>query len=374
MERRKIWLSSPHIGNEEQKFVKEAFDSNWIAPLGPNVDAFEREMCGYLGSGSAAALSSGTAAIHLALVMTGVKAGDEVICQSFTFSGSANPIAYQQAQPVFVDSEEESWNMSPQLLEKAITDRKDKTGKTPKAVIAVHLYGQSAKIDEIADICRYHKTVLVEDAAEALGAEYKGKKLGTFGDFGILSFNGNKILTTSGGGMMVSDNEEYCREAKFLSTQARDDAPHYEHTHIGYNYRMSNVLAGIGRGQLRVLDERVKRKREIFGLYHNGLADLEGVVFQPELKGAKGNRWLSAAVFGPGKREEIRHELLKYNIESRPLWKPMHLQPVFKSCVNYSDGTSERMFRDGLCLPSDTKMTDGEVGEIISIIRDRLKT
>ncbi len=374
MERRKIWLSSPHIGNEEQKFVKEAFDSNWIAPLGPNVDAFEREMCGYLGSGSAAALSSGTAAIHLALIMTGVKAGDEVICQSFTFSGSANPIAYQQAQPVFVDSEEESWNMSPQLLEKAITDRKDKTGKTPKAVIAVHLYGQSAKIDEIADICRYHKTVLVEDAAEALGAEYKGKKLGTFGDFGILSFNGNKILTTSGGGMMVSDNEEYCREAKFLSTQARDDAPHYEHTHIGYNYRMSNVLAGIGRGQLRVLDERVKRKREIFGLYLNGLADLEGVVFQPELKGAKGNRWLTAAVFSPGKREEIRHELLKYNIESRPLWKPMHLQPVFKSCVNYSDGTSERMFRDGLCLPSDTKMTDGEIGEIISIIRDRLKT
>lgn len=373
MERRKIWLSSPHIGNEEQKFVKEAFDSNWIAPLGPNVDAFEREMCGYLGSGSAAALSSGTAAIHLALIMTGVKAGDEVICQSFTFSGSANPIAYQQAQPVFVDSEEESWNMSPQLLEKAIADRKDKTGKTPKAVIAVHLYGQSAKIDEIADICRYHKTVLVEDAAEALGAEYKGKKLGTFGDFGILSFNGNKILTTSGGGMMVSDNEEYCREAKFLSTQARDDAPHYEHSRIGYNYRMSNVLAGIGRGQLRVLDERVKRKREIYKLYHNGLADLEGVVFQPELKGSNGNRWLSAAVFAPGKREEIRHDLLKYNIESRPLWKPMHLQPVFKSCVNYSDGTSERMFRDGLCLPSDTKMTDGEIGEIISIIRDRLK-
>lgn len=374
MERRKIWLSSPHIGNEEEKFVKEAFDSNWIAPLGPNVDAFEKEMCGYLGSGSAAALSSGTAAIHLALIMTGVKAGDEVICQSFTFSGSANPIAYQQAQPVFVDSEEESWNMSPELLEKAITDRKDKTGKTPKAVIAVHLYGQSAKIEEIAEICRHHKTVLVEDAAEALGAEYKGKKLGTFGDFGILSFNGNKILTTSGGGMMVSDNEEFCRKAKFLSTQARDDAPHYEHTHIGYNYRMSNVLAGIGRGQLRVLDMRVKRKREIFELYHNGLAGIGGAVFQPELEGTRGNRWLTAAVFDPGKREEIRYELLKYNIESRPLWKPMHLQPVFKDCVNYSDGTSERMFRDGLCLPSDTKMTDGELGEIISIIRDKLKT
>ena len=374
MERKKIWLSSPHIGNEEQKFVKEAFDTNWIAPLGPNVDAFEKEMCEYLKIRSAAALSSGTAAIHLALIMTGVKAGDEVICQSFTFSGSANPIAYQQAQPVFIDSEEDSWNMSPALLEKAIAERKEKTGKYPKAVIAVHLYGVSAKIDEIADICGHYKMTLIEDAAEALGADFKGKKLGTFGDFGILSFNGNKILTTSGGGMMVSDNEEYCRTARFLSTQARDDAPHYEHTHIGYNYRMSNVLAGIGRGQLKVLDERVKRKREIFELYYSGLKDYEGVVFQPELEGTRGNRWLTAAIFGPGKREEIRHELLKYNIESRPLWKPMHLQPVFKDCVNYSDGTSERMFRDGLCLPSDTKMTDGEIGEIINIIKSKLKT
>lgn len=373
MDRKKIWLSSPHMGGEEQKFVKEAFDSNWVAPLGPNVDEFENEMSRYLNIKSAAALSSGTAAIHLALIMNGIKAGDDVICQSFTFSGSANPIAYQQARAVFIDSEEESWNMDPVLLEKAIKDRKKQTGKYPGAVIAVHLYGQSAKIDEIKAVCEKYKIPLIEDAAEALGASFGNRKLGTFGDIGILSFNGNKILTTSGGGMLVSDNDGFVRQARFLSTQARDNAPHYEHTHIGYNYRMSNVLAGIGRGQLKVLDKRVERKREIFDRYQKGLVRLKGISFQPELKGSYGNRWLTAAVLEPGAREEVRLELLKYNIESRPLWKPMHLQPVFKNCEKYENGVSERLFKDGLCLPSDTKMSNGEQDEIIGIIKKMIR-
>lgn len=377
MERKKIWLSSPHIGDSEQKFVKEAFDSNWVAPLGKNVDKFEEEMCSYLGIGHAAALSAGTAAIHLSLVMNGVVPGDEVICQSFTFSGSANPIAYQFAKPVFIDSEKDSWNMDPGLFEEAVKDRKKKTGKIPKAAIAVHLYGQSAEIDEIKTICDKYGIILIEDAAEALGASFKGKKLGTFGHIGILSFNGNKILTTSGGGMMVSENKDYIEKAKFLSTQARDNAAHYEHSHIGFNYRMSNILAGIGRGQLMVLEDRVKRKREIFERYYSVLGRIDGIKFQPELEGSKGNRWLSAMIVDPKKtgtdREHIRLELLKYNVESRPLWKPMHLQPVFKDCTNYSSGVSEKMFNDGLCLPSDTKMTDAEVLEIAEIIKGEIK-
>lgn len=365
------------MGGEEQKFVKEAFDSNWIAPLGPNVDAFETEMSSYLNINSAAALSAGTAAIHLALIMNGVAAGDDVICQSFTFSGSANPIAYQQAYPVFVDSEKDSWNLDPALLEEALNDRKKKTGKYPKAVIVVHLYGQSAKIDEISQICKKYGVLLIEDAAEALGASFNNKKLGTFGEIGILSFNGNKILTTSGGGMLVSNNEEFVKKARFLSTQARDNAPHYEHTHIGYNYRMSNILAGIGRGQLKVLDERVKRKRGIFQKYFDALGKIEGIEFQPELKNSFGNRWLTAIMFDPSKtgadREEIRLELLKYNIESRPLWKPMHLQPVFKDCEKYVNGASGEMFENGLCLPSDTKLTDKEIDMISEIILGKIK-
>jgi dTDP-4-amino-4,6-dideoxygalactose transaminase len=365
------------MGGEEQKFVKEAFDSNWIAPLGPNVDAFETEMSSYLNINSAAALSAGTAAIHLALIMNGVAAGDDVICQSFTFSGSANPIAYQQAHPVFVDSEKDSWNLDPALLEEALSDRKKKTGKYPKAVIVVHLYGQSAKIEEISQICKKYGVLLIEDAAEALGASFNNKKLGTFGEIGILSFNGNKILTTSGGGMLVSDNEEFVKKARFLSTQARDNAPHYEHTHIGYNYRMSNILAGIGRGQLKVLDERVKRKREIFQKYFDALSKIEGIKFQPELKDSFGNRWLTAITVDPSKtgadREEIRLELLKYNIESRPLWKPMHLQPVFKDCEKYVNGTSEDMFKNGLCLPSDTKLKDKDIEMIAEIISGKIK-
>lgn len=365
------------MGGEEQKFVKEAFDSNWIAPLGPNVDAFETEMSSYLNINSAAALSAGTAAIHLALIMNGVAAGDDVICQSFTFSGSANPIAYQQAHPVFVDSEKASWNLDPVLLEEALTGRKKKTGKYPGAVIVVHLYGQSAKIEEISQICKKYGVLLIEDAAEALGASFNNKKLGTFGDIGILSFNGNKILTTSGGGMLVSDNEEFVKKARFLSTQARDNAPHYEHTHIGYNYRMSNILAGIGRGQLKVLDERVKRKREIFQKYFDALNKVEGIRFQPEPENSYGNRWLTALTIDPSKtktdREEIRLELLKYNIESRPLWKPMHLQPVFKDCEKYVNGTSEKMFENGLCLPSDTKLTDKDIEMIAEIISGKIK-
>lgn len=374
---KKIWLASPHIGEDEQIFVKEAFDTNWVAPLGPNVDAFESEMCEYLNVASSAALSSGTAAIHLSLIMAGVMPGDEVICQSFTFSGSANPIAYRFAKPVFVDSEEDSWNMDPELLEQAIMDREKITGKKPKAVILVHLYGQSAKIDEIVSICKKHKVFLIEDAAEALGGSYKEKKLGTFGDIGILSFNGNKILTTSGGGMLVSDNPEFASQARFLATQARDDAPHYEHSHIGYNYRMSNILAGIGRGQLRVLDIRVKRKREIFDLYTEAFTGLVGLSFQPELSGSFGNRWLTAIIIDPERtgrnREEVRKELLKHNIESRPLWKPMHIQPVFKDSANYSNNTSEEMFKNGLCLPSDTKLTDEEITEIAGIIKRKLQ-
>lgn len=375
--RNKIWLASPHIGEDEQKFVKEAFDTNWVAPLGPNVDSFESEMCEYLHTASAAALSSGTAAIHLSLIMAGVVPGDEVICQTFTFSGSANPIAYRFAKPVFVDSEPDSWNMDPDLLEEAILDREKVTGKKPKAVIAVHLYGQSAKINEIVKICKKHGVFLIEDAAEALGGSFGGKKLGTFGDIGILSFNGNKILTTSGGGMLVSDNPEFASKARFLATQARDDAPHYEHSHIGYNYRMSNILAGIGRGQLRVLDMRVKRKREIFEIYTEAFTGVVGLSFQPEIHDSFGNRWLTAITIDPertgGNREEVRLELLKHNIESRPLWKPMHMQPVFSDCVNYSNGISEELFKNGLCLPSDTKLTDGEIGEIAGIIKRKLE-
>ncbi|MFO7810306.1 MAG: aminotransferase class I/II-fold pyridoxal phosphate-dependent enzyme [Candidatus Delongbacteria bacterium] len=373
---KKIWLASPHIGEEEQRFVKEAFDTNWIAPLGPNVDAFESEMCEYLNIASAAALSSGTAAIHLALVMNGVGPGDEVVCQCFTFSGSANPIAYQFARPVFVDSESDSWNMDPELLEKTITDRKKITGKKPKAVIAVHLYGQSARIEEIAAICKEHNILLIEDAAEALGGSYKGKKLGTFGDIGILSFNGNKILTTSGGGMLVSDDPGVSEKARFLATQARDNAPHYEHSTIGYNYRMSNVLAGIGRGQLKVLDERVKRKRQIFEIYYRAFEDISGISFQPEPENSSGNRWLTAITVDPGKtgvsREHIRKELLKQNIESRPLWKPMHIQPVFKDCSSYCNGSSEKLFDQGLCLPSDTKLSDGDIRYIIEMVKNLL--
>lgn len=368
---KKIWLSSPHLSGEEMKYIQEAFESNWVAPLGPNVDEFEKEMCRYLGAKHAAALMSGTAAIHLALVMLGVQSGDEVICQSFTFSGSANPIAYQKAIPVFVDSETDSWNMDPALLQEAISDR-IKHGKKPKAVIVVHLYGQPAQMDEISDICRKYDVPLIEDAAESLGSVYKNRKTGTFGEISILSFNGNKIITTSGGGMLLSSNSDFTDKARFLSTQARDQAPHYEHTNIGYNYRMSNILAGIGRGQLEVLDKRVSRRREVFEFYEQRLGQLPGIGFQPELPGTISNRWLTAIVIDPGKcstdNEKIRIHLQSKNIESRPLWKPMHLQPVFKNAPAYLNGTSEALFKNGLCLPSGSNMSEDELERICAEI------
>lgn len=368
----KIYLSSPHMGGEELNNIKEAFDTNWIAPLGPHVNEFEKEMAEYLGVSHAAALSAGTAAIHLALILLGIKAGDEVICQSFTFSASANPIAYQQATPVFVDSETESWNMDPELLENAIKDRIAK-GKKPKAVIVVHLYGQPAKLDEILAVCRRYEIPLIEDAAEALGSIYQDKKAGSFGDFGILSFNGNKIITTSGGGMLVSNNRQHIEKARFLATQARDNAPHYQHSHIGYNYRMSNVLAGIGRGQLKVLEKRVEQRRAIFNRYFKEFGTLSGIQFQPELKGSRSNRWLSALTIDPQaagtNREELRLALEEDNIESRPLWKPMHMQPVFKDAPAYINGVSEELFETGLCLPSSSNMTEDDLQRIMKILK-----
>lgn len=373
---KKIWLSSPNMGGKEIEYVTEAFETNWIAPLGPNVDGFESDMSTYLDEANIAALSSGTAAIHLALIMLGVQPGDDVICQSFTFSASANPIRYQFANPIFIDSEPDSWNMDPQLLEQAIVNGIEK-GKKPKAVIVVHLYGQAAKMDEIVSICKKYNVPLIEDAAEALGSEYKGQKLGTFGDFGILSFNGNKIITTSGGGMLVAKDENYIRRAKFLATQARDEAPHYQHSHIGYNYRMSNILAGVGRGQMRVIGERIEQKRGIFQKYFDVFKDIDGINFQSEIDNSYSNKWLTAIVIDPVKlklsREDIRKELLKHNIESRPLWKPMHLQPVFSAYKSYITGVSENLFNDGLCLPSDTNMTNEEQNKIIKIVLNLIK-
>ncbi|MCX2739950.1 DegT/DnrJ/EryC1/StrS family aminotransferase [Pontibacter anaerobius] len=367
----KIWLSSPHMGESEFKNVKEAFETNWIAPLGPHVDGFERDLATYLGEGMhVAALSSGTAALHLALIILGVQAGDEVICQSMTFSASANPIAYQGATPVFVDSEEETWNMSPELLEVAIQDRIAK-GKKPKAIIVVHLYGMPAQMDRIMAVADKYEIPVVEDAAEALGSSYKGQKLGTFGVLSILSFNGNKIITTSGGGALVSKNEEWIRKSRFLATQARDAAPHYQHSHIGYNYRMSNVCAGIGRGQMEVLDQRVEKRRSNYTFYKEAFADIDAIKFVEE-PGAYfySNRWLSTVlVEGDVTREDIRLHLEKDNIETRPLWKPMHLQPVFAEAPFYGDGTSERLFEQGLCLPSGSNLADADLDRVVAQLK-----
>ncbi|MEH0158137.1 aminotransferase class I/II-fold pyridoxal phosphate-dependent enzyme [Limibacter armeniacum] len=358
----KIWLSSPHMGELEQQYVNEAFATNWIAPLGPHVNGFEEDICHYTGAKYAAALSSGTSAIHLALILLGVKAGDEVICSSFTFSASANPIAYQGATPVFVDSEAETWNMDPVLLEEAIKDR-IQLGKKPKAVILVHLYGIAAKMDEIMEICNRYEVPLIEDAAEALGSTYKGKALGTFGLMGVYSFNGNKIITTSGGGALVSDNQELVEKARFLATQARDNAPHYQHSHIGYNYRMSNVCAGIGRGQMQVLDERVQQRRDNFFFYEKLFNEFDGITMLSEPQDTFSNHWLSCMLIEPEKvggidSETLRLALAEDNIEARPLWKPMHLQPIFEQYPAYTNGTSEKLFEYGLCLPSGSNLTD----------------
>lgn len=371
MENKKIWLSSPHMGGEEIKFVQEAFDTNWIAPIGPHVDAFEKELAAFNGIEHCAVLSSGTAAIHLALIILGVEQGDEVLCSSFTFSGSCNPIKYVGATPVFVDSENETWNMDPALLKTAIDDR-IKNGKKPKAIILVHLYGMAARLTEVMAIARRYDIPVIEDAAESLGSTYHGQYLGTFGDIGIFSFNGNKIITTSGGGALVSRNAEWVAKARFLSTQARDAAPHYQHSAVGYNYRMSNVLAGIGRGQLKVLKERVDQRRANFDFYRSALDQISAISFQSEPSYVKSNRWLTAIQVNNSSvgRETLRLALEKENIESRPLWKPMHLQPVFCDCPAYVNGVSEKLFNDGLCLPSGSNLLNEDLERVVSVIRN----
>jgi dTDP-4-amino-4,6-dideoxygalactose transaminase len=359
----KIWLSSPHMGGNELSYVKEAFDTNWIAPLGPNVDGFEQDLASFLGEGShVAALSSGTAALHLALILLGVRPGDEVICQSMTFSASANPIAYLGATPVFVDSEAETWNMSPDFLERAIEDRLQK-GRKPKVIIVVHLYGMPAQMDRIMHIADRYEIPVVEDAAEALGSSFKGQALGTFGALSILSFNGNKIITTSGGGALVSKNEDWVIKARFLATQARDAAPHYQHSEIGYNYRMSNLCAGVGRGQMEVLPLRVQQRRANHAYYEQALAAINEIRFLKEPDNDYfSNRWLTTILLAAGQnseslRETVRLALQEENIEARPLWKPMHLQPVFAEAPFYGDGTSEKLFAQGLCLPSGSNLS-----------------
>lgn len=371
-----IYLSLAKMSGEEQKYIQEAFDTNWVAPLGPNVIAFEKSLTNFIGANKyVTALSSGTAAIHLALIQLGVSRGDEVICQSFTFAASANPIAYLGATPVFVDSENETWNMNPRFLEDAIKDRIAKTGKKPKAIIPVHLYGMPAKIDEILEIANRYEIPVLEDAAEALGSEYKGRKCGTFGEFACLSFNGNKIMTTSGGGALVSSTEEENRKALFLATQARDEAPHYQHSQIGYNYRLSNVSAGIGRGQMVALNDFIARRREINALYKKMLSDAKGIMFlENPSSDFNSNYWLTCVLIDPKKigftREDLRLTMEKEKIETRPLWKPMHLQPVFADAPFYGDGTSERLFDLGLCLPSGAGLTDDDIKKVVEVIKN----
>ena len=356
----KIWLSSPHMGGTELNYIHEAFDTNWVAPLGPNVNGFEEDLQKYTGAGYAAALTSGTAGIHLALIMLGVKAGDSVICQSFTFSASANPITYVGAIPVFVDSEMDTWNMSPVFLREAI-ETGIANGKKPKAIIPVHLYGMPAKMHEIMSIANEFNIPVIEDAAEGLGSHINGKYLGTFGDIGVLSFNGNKIITTSGGGALISNDKAYVDEARFLSTQARDNAPHYQHSKIGHNYRMSNISAGIGRGQMEVLNDRITQRRKNYEFYKSAFKDIPAISFVEEPNGYFSNRWLTTILLNDNiskvTREDIRLALEQENIESRPLWKPMHLQPVFEGCEFFGDGTSESLFEKGLCLPSGSNLS-----------------
>lgn len=369
----KIWLSLPHMGGGEQEFVKQAFDSNWVAPLGPNVEGFELDIASFLNSQShVSVLSSGTAAIHLALIMLGVQPADEVICQSMTFSASANPILYLGATPVFIDSERDTWNMDPLFLEEAIKDRIRK-GKKPKAIIPVHLYGMPAKMDQIMAIAGEYEIPVIEDAAEALGSSINNKKCGTFGEIGVLSFNGNKIITTSGGGALVSKNLAYVKEATFLATQARDPAPHYQHSKIGYNYRLSNISAGIGRGQMEVLPLRIKQRRDNFSYYTKELKDFPGISFLNEPNGYYSNRWLTTilvdAEIAGVSREDIRLKLETENIESRPLWKPMHLQPIFKDYPFYGSGIAQQLFDDGLCLPSGSNLTGTQLNRVVNCLR-----
>jgi len=392
----RIYLSSPHMGGTELDYIRDAFDKNWIAPLGENVDGFERDLQNYTGRRHAAAVTSGTAAIHLALVLCGAQAGDEVICQSFTFAASANPILYQGAKPVFIDSEPDTWNMDPMLLEQCIKDRLD--GKKPKAIVVVHLYGMPAKMDRILAIGDTYGIPVIEDAAEALGSSIDGRKCGSLGDLSVLSFNGNKIITTSGGGALLSDEEGPVQKARFLATQARDDAPHYQHTELGYNYRMSNIVAGIGRGQMSVLDERVQARRRIHEIYFRELngtwldsdnidfpgtevldsdRSSGGIYFLKEPDGCFSNRWLTTILVNPAEtggvsRDAIRMALEKENIESRPFWKPMHLQPLYEGAPYYGNNLSDRLFEYGLCLPSGSNLNDEGLYRVCSVIKGLL--
>jgi dTDP-4-amino-4,6-dideoxygalactose transaminase len=368
----RIYLSSPHMGEWEERFVAEAFATNWIAPLGPHVDAFEREFCAAVGARHAAALTSGTAALHLALQLVGVGPGDEVMVSSLTFSASVNPILYQGARPVFIDSERRSWNMDPALLAEAL-ERRARVGRLPRAVVVVHLYGQCADLDPILEACGRHGVSVVEDAAEALGATYKGRAPGTMGRVGIFSFNGNKIITTSGGGMLVSDDEALVAHARKLATQARDPAPHYQHSEIGYNYRLSNVLAGIGRGQLRVLEARVQARRRNFEFYLDALGDLPGLEFMPEAPWGRHTRWLTCLTLDPlafgADREQVRLDMEAENIEARPVWKPMHLQPVFARYDSVGGSVAEDLFQRGLCLPSGSNLEQADLERVVEVVR-----
>ncbi len=373
---KRIWLSLAQMGGEEQRFIKEAFDTNWVVPLGPNVNGFEQDLKHYhaLNKQEVVALSAGTAALHLGLIMLGVERDDEVICQSFTFSASANPITYQGAKPVFVDSEPDTWNMDPALLREAIEDRIQKTGRKPKAIIPVHLYGMPAKMDEIIAIAQEYEIPILEDAAEAIGSEYKGKTGGTLGVYGALSFNGKKMITTSGGGALICPSREAADRVTFYATQAREQAPHYQHEKIGYNYRLSNICAGIGRGQMQVLDEHIARRRTIHSLYSQGLGSISGIeVQQNPSTQFNSNFWLTTILIDPKQtgfdREQLRLRLEEGNIESRPLWKPMHLQPVFASCPYYGGSVSKELFERGLCLPSGSALSDDDIARVIEVIK-----
>jgi dTDP-4-amino-4,6-dideoxygalactose transaminase len=370
--KQRIWLSPPHMGVGELKYVQKAFDSNWIAPLGPNVDAFEAKIAEYSGIKYAVALSSGTAAIHLSLILLGVERDDEVIASSFTFSATVNPIVYQAATPILIDSELKTWNMCPERLETAIKARLN-LGKKPKAIIPVHLYGMPANMLDIMDIANKHEIPVLEDAAEAFGSRYNGKSVGSLGKVAVLSFNGNKIITTSGGGALISNDKALVKKARFLATQARDKALHYQHSQIGYNYRLSNVLAGIGLGQMDVIDERVKQRRDNFIFYRENLGRIDGISFLEEPDESYfSNHWLTTILFDPIKigktREELQVALERENIESRPLWKPMHLQPVYSTCPSYLNGNSEALFTKGLCLPSGSNMTEQDLVRVINSV------
>ncbi len=375
--RQPILLSPPHLGTQELDFVKQAFTTNWMAPVGPHIDAFEREFCEIVGVRHAAAVSSGTAALHLALRLVGVERGDEVFCSTFTFVATANPILYQGATPVFIDSDRTSWNMDPALLAEAL-EKRAKQGKLPKAVVLVHLYGQSADIDPIQLACAQYDIPLIEDAAEALGASYKGKSPGSFGKVGIFSFNGNKIITTSGGGMLVTDDEALAAQARHLATQARDPAAHYQHSQVGYNYRLSNVLAGIGRGQLQVLGDRVAARRHNFEAYRNALQQLPGISFMPEPSFGISTRWLSCITLDLARSglspEQLRLALAAEQIESRPVWKPLHLQPLFKDCETIGGQVAADLFARGLCLPSGSSLTQTDRDRIVTTIQRQFQT